>query len=78
MRHGRNDKVLFHGLPQELRDDLDLLTSGLELGQWDPGHPGHLHVVDHAHQLVQQPIVETFTKSTDIKFYRSIKTNYKS
>ncbi len=73
MRHGRNDKVLFHGLPQELRDDLDLLTPSLEVGQWDPGHPGHLHVVDNAHQLVQQPIVGTFTKSTDIKFYRSIK-----
>ena len=38
-----------------MRDDLDLLAPGLEVGERDPRHPRHLHVVDDAHQLVEEP-----------------------
>jgi hypothetical protein len=57
MRHGWNEEILFFGFSQQLRNDLDLLASGLEVGQWYSGHSGHLHVVDDAHQLVEQPVI---------------------
>lgn len=41
-------------LPQQLGDDLDLLPSGEQVGEGHACHPGHLHVVDDAHQLLQQ------------------------
>lgn len=41
-------------LPQQLGDDLDLLPPGEQVGEGHPRHPGHLHVVDHTHQLLQQ------------------------
>ena len=55
MRHGGNQKILFFGLPQQLRNDFDLLPPRLEIRQWNSGDSGHLHVVDDAHQLVEQP-----------------------
>ena len=45
---------MFHGLPQQLRDNLDLLATGLEVGEWDTGDSGHLHVIDHTHQFLEQ------------------------
>ena len=58
MRHCRYEQILLHGLPKKLRNDLDLLTSRLKVGKWDTRHSGHLHVVDDAHQFVQQPEFE--------------------
>lgn len=39
---------------KELRNDLDLLSSGQQISQGNPRHSGHLHVVDQRHQLVDQ------------------------
>lgn len=42
-------------LSQQLGDNLDLLSPWQQVGQRNARHPGHLHVVDHTHQLLQQP-----------------------
>ncbi len=55
VRHCRDEQILFHGLPEKLGNDLDLLASRLKVGKWNTRHSGHLHVVDDAHQFVQQP-----------------------
>lgn len=44
----------FRYLSQQLRDNLNLLSSGEQVGERHARHSGHFHVVDHAHQLLQQ------------------------
>ena len=46
---------MFHRLPQQLRNNFDLLATGLKVGEWDTGDSGHLHVIDHTHQFLEQP-----------------------
>ena len=41
-------------LAQQLRYDLDLLTSRVEAGERDAGDAGHLYGVDDAHEFVQE------------------------
>ena len=55
MGHCRDEQILLFGFPEQLWDDLDLLSPRLEVRQRDTRHSGHLHVVDHAHQLIEQP-----------------------
>lgn len=46
--------VCLRYLSQQLRDDFDLLSSREQVGQRHTRHSGHLHVVNHTHQLLQQ------------------------
>lgn len=41
-------------LSEQLRDDFDLLPSWEQVGERHTCHSGHLHVVNHTHQLLQQ------------------------
>ena len=41
-------------LAEQLRYDLDLLTSRVEAGERDAGDTGHLYRVDDAHEFVQE------------------------
>ena len=41
-------------LPQELRDDLDLLTPGDEVRERDAGDTSHLDRVDDTHEFIEE------------------------
>ena len=41
-------------LAEQLRYDLDLLTSGVEAGEWDAGDTRHLYRVYDTHEFVQE------------------------
>ncbi len=44
----------FTDLAEQLRYDLDLLTSGVEAGEWDAGDTRHLYRVYDTHEFVQE------------------------
>lgn len=41
-------------LPEQLRDNLDLLSSGEQVAKGHSRHTSHLNVVDEVHQLLQE------------------------
>lgn len=52
--HQLSHVLAFCYLSQQLRDNFDLLSSWEQVGERHTCHPGHLHVVDHTHKLLQQ------------------------
>ena len=53
--HRRYEQVLLLGLAQQLRDHLDLLAARQQVAQRHARHTRHLHVVDDAHELLDEP-----------------------
>lgn len=45
---------VIHYLAEELRDNFDLLSPWQQVGERNPRHSGHLHVINDAHQFLQQ------------------------
>lgn len=45
---------VIHYLAKELRDNFDLLSPWQQVGERNPRHSGHLHVINDAHQFLQQ------------------------
>lgn len=56
--HSGNEKVLGHGLSVELGHDFNLLTASEEVVEWDSSNTSHFHVVDEAHEFVQESLRE--------------------
>jgi len=53
--HGRYEQVLLLGTPQQLRHNLDLLPARQQIAERHTRDTRHLHVVDDAHELLDQP-----------------------
>ena len=52
--HCGNDEILLLAFPEDLRDDFDLLTSLKEIIHRYTSDTSHLHVIDEAHQFLQE------------------------